>query len=68
MDEADSAQFQIEELLSRQIAQARAARSTAPADSDSCLYCAAAIGRRFCDAECRADYDRESMLIRRRGG
>lgn len=65
MDEADAADAQIEQ----QLAAARSARQPSLPYTGHCHYCGeiADGGRRFCDQDCRDDWQRAS-IARQIGG
>jgi len=66
MDDIDRAQDQAEKILAANIAAVP--HDTLPATGD-CYNCGASVpsGHRFCDVDCRDDYDRQ-IAARRRDG
>lgn len=67
MDDIDRAQER--EMLDRDLAIAAARRAALPA-TGHCYNCEASVppGVSFCDADCRADYERQADAWRRQGG
>lgn len=67
MDEADLAQDHIEKTLALQIAQARAKAAQQP--SGECLNCGEPLGegRRYCNSECREDFEAREKGRQRSG-
>jgi hypothetical protein len=65
VDEADAADATVEQHLKRALARRNA---TLPAVGQ-CYFCAEPVddGRRFCDAECREDYERAERARRMNG-
>ena len=66
MDDIDRAQDQAEKILAACIAAVP--KDTMPAIGN-CYNCAASVpdGHRFCDVDCRDDYDRHISARRREG-
>ena len=66
MDDADAADLTVEQHLKRALARRNA---TLPA-TGCCYSCAEPVddGARFCDAECREDYERAERARRMNGG
>lgn len=64
MDDADRAEEAIEAAMDDAIGEARRHLDTGPAYTGCCHYCGDITGggRRFCDAECRDDYEAERHL------
>lgn len=61
-DEADRAQAAIERFIDAAIARAK--KPGGPSPTGFCLNCGAALdeGRRWCDADCRDDWQRYQSL------
>ncbi len=57
------------EELARQDALANSRRAAAPKPTGCCLYCGERLPmpQRWCDADCRSEYDDEQDALRRRG-
>lgn len=57
------------EELARQSALVVSRRAEAPKATGCCLYCGERLPmpQRWCDADCRGDYDEEQDALRRRG-
>ncbi len=73
-DDADRAEYLIEQAAADGLAEVRRALDAGPRAVGVCLYCAEPLppGRLFCDADCRdADcrdaYDHEQRLRRMQG-
>ena len=66
MDDIDRAQDQAEKILAANLACAYVA--VLPATGD-CHNCGASVpdGHRFCDSDCRDDYERQAAHYRREG-
>lgn len=66
MDDIDRAQEQTEKILAANIAAVQ--HDTLPAVGD-CYNCGASVldGHRFCDVDCRDDYEKQ-LAARKRGG
>ncbi len=66
MDEADIAQRHMDRLLESQIEQARNKAVRLPVGE--CLNCGEGTdGRRYCDADCRTEFERRAAADKRVG-